>query len=527
MPVGKVRPQSKVIKGTRGVQQAALVMPPLPPAVLPLAMVILLPPLAGADANRSATQNATQGGALVSFGNATVQGVSVDYMRSMIGFSLGPLVMLYGKDLQAIVAALNAGYACGLDRLLDVVRKIKSLAMLDTNLPIQIYGTLVAASSMTSVSLQGGTGDLMLKIGIISAMMQRKAAELMEQYQHRLPLGLLGSINSAISSAIGFVSTVLASSAIPAAIAAAVIAVNNGVATPFVAKMAAEIEERKIDCVPHEDKGLHSICLGERWLKFLVLYVPTLVPIGVAVVVRRLRTKAMVLKAASAAAAGAAGAAAAGGAEEVHRPGAKAAAAMKNKSVGPASMKTSLIEKVNAAVMSGTLLTAAAAGSLVHVLEARGMNTPSFLGALQFSVVGLSLLVQWHLEKFEVGEAVHPRMEKPIRAVAALKRTVLKPVLLLNFKILRLAGQKVEKPGAREAAGLLRTDKGGQLSADGIAQTANPISRGGGIATIMQLPRTLSVAGVEAVGRMKRALSGSSGPLAKAPAPKEPAGVML
>jgi len=475
-----------------------------------------------ANASRNSTNafaaNATGGGGgLVSYGNTTVAGVSVDYVRSMIGFTFGPLVMLYGNDLRAVVAALNAAYACGLDRMLNVVRKIRNIAMLDTELPLAIYGTVVAAASMTSVSLQGGTGDLMLKIGIISGMMQQKAVTLMQQHQHRLPLGWIISINSGLSSGIGFVTTALASSALPASIAAGIIAVNNGVGAPFVAAISQKIEDEKLDCVVREDKELPSACLTERWLKFLVLYVPTLVPITVAVIVRRMREKAANIARMVRAAKDAEMKAAGKEVEHIKHAG------------GGKKKKSAIIEKVNAAVMAGTLLTAAAAGSCVHLLQARGMNTPSFLMCVQGFVVSCSMLVQWQLEKFELDGPQHviPLMRMPIRGIVTIKETVLKPMIWLNYKILTVAGQEAAKPAAAAAAAK------GVVAGAGKAPE-NPVSGGGGdgdslprtrsisggIEAIRHLPRTISHAGMDAIGKLRTAFSNGGEAMVQAEEPK-------
>ena len=211
-------------------------------------------------------------------------------------------------------------------------------------------------------------------------MLQSTAFNMVAQFQERLPPAAVGTVNSALSSAIAYASTALATSPIPAGIAATIVALNNGVITPAVARLTGEINAKKaamsgstgkdpaLYCAPPNPRDTPTECLTERWLMFLVNYIPVVVPVAVAVIVRRAKMKVKV-KVAAAKAVAAAKVAQANAMKDTLAAAAaatdpKAMKAMRaakkwrgNKAGAPEKQPTEPLIKVNSAVMAANLIT--------------------------------------------------------------------------------------------------------------------------------------------------------------------------
>ena len=450
---------------------------------------------AGAAAAAAALMNDRSLNATAALGNGTALKVNngtavpkrLDVVTTALGYTIGPLVLVYGNDLQAIVVMLNALYACGLQRMLDALSSIKGVASLRPDLPIQIYSTVIAATTMTSVSLKGGMADLMLKVGIISNMMQSTAVKMMAQFQDRLPPAAVGTVNSAVSSVIAFASTLLATSPIPAGISATIVALNNGVITPAVAGLSKGIKAKELDCEPADPSDTPTDCITARWLSFLVMYIPVVVPVATALFVRRARDKAKALKdevrakaraMKDSAAAAQAAAAAAGGLDEgavMHRPGRAVSVGD-----GPEKLKTSPLIKVNSAVMAANLLMNAVFLSWGPLLREKGLLTETAKTAMMWLLVGASIVVQVQLERRSIEgleDSVHPRCTKLVDLLFVGRSTCLRPIIALNNAIIKVAGGKMP-PGAA-AAGAAAA--GGGTGGGGVVQEG---------ATVAQNPMT-------------------------------------
>merc|ERR1711988_191582 len=96
----------------------------------------------------------------------------VDYLSTVIGFSFGPLVLVYGNSLQAIVIVFNALYTAGLQRLTNTIQDLDCIEELTTENAVNFYTILFAAVTIAGFGLRKGSMSTILKVGVISQVMQ-------------------------------------------------------------------------------------------------------------------------------------------------------------------------------------------------------------------------------------------------------------------------------------------------------------------------------------------------------------------
>jgi hypothetical protein len=104
-----------------------------------------------------------------------------NWFEAVIGTVLGPLVVLYGNKLQSIICVLNAAYAANLFGLLGELQEIKCPKQFDPTIVQRMSKVSLSLVTIAVVGLKKGSVDLILKVGVVSAMMQDSMVKLLSK----------------------------------------------------------------------------------------------------------------------------------------------------------------------------------------------------------------------------------------------------------------------------------------------------------------------------------------------------------
>ena len=97
----------------------------------------------------------------------------MDYAAVVVGFALGPAVLLFGHELQAVKQLLNVWYAVGASLLLRNLQDLGSWTDLSPALGAELYSTGLAFAAVLYASMQGGHIDMILRVGVTCNQLTR------------------------------------------------------------------------------------------------------------------------------------------------------------------------------------------------------------------------------------------------------------------------------------------------------------------------------------------------------------------
>lgn len=152
--------------------------------------------------------------------------LDANYVEGTIGTFVGPVVLMYGYRLQAVVTALNACFAANVFGVMAKLQAANCPSDVDPQLPKELIKVFFAMVTIATVGLKKGVTSLILKVAVVSAMMQDSLVTLIE----RVPLteAQAGVANAASAATVTFIASTLAVGAAPAAVAAATVTIVSG-----------------------------------------------------------------------------------------------------------------------------------------------------------------------------------------------------------------------------------------------------------------------------------------------------------
>jgi hypothetical protein len=94
----------------------------------------------------------------------TYSSMPPNFVEAALGTVLGPIVLFYGYQVQAIVTALNAAYAANVFGLFQEFESIQCMKQLKSSLADKVWKVGLAAVTIAAVGLRRGSIDLLLKV---------------------------------------------------------------------------------------------------------------------------------------------------------------------------------------------------------------------------------------------------------------------------------------------------------------------------------------------------------------------------